>query len=65
MCGNRTDQVEVGCLSQQLYVGATAVDTRLEVHLIPEHRQITLLISTFQTENTWVFTPIYQSEFQM
>lgn len=54
MCGNRTDQVEVGRLSQQLYVGATAVDTRLEVHLIPEHRQITLLISTFQTENTWV-----------
>lgn len=32
----QTDQVEIDGLTQQLDVGAAAVDTRLEVHLVPE-----------------------------
>lgn len=33
----QTDQVQFRGVRQQLDVGATTVDARLEVHLIPEH----------------------------
>lgn len=39
-CHPDTDQVQAGRLAQQLHVGAAAVDTGLEVHLVPGHKHL-------------------------